>query len=152
MINVFIADDHAVVRAGLKQIISETTDILVIGEAAKGQDVLDADNKDDWDVVLLDIAMPGRNGLDTLAQLKRDRPELPILILSMYPEEQYAVQALRAGAAGYLTKEGAANELIAAIRKVAQGGKYVGSSLAKRLASKPYGKYRNLGPANCSCS
>ena len=108
--------------------------MVVIGEAAGGQGVLDAVNKDDWDVVLLDIAMPGRNGLDTLAQLKRDRPELPILMLSIHPEEQYALRALRGGASGYLTKESAPDELVVAIRKVSSGGKYVSSSLAEKLA------------------
>ena len=135
MIKICIADDHAIVREGLKQIIGETSDMKVVGEAANSQEVMDKALQDHCDVVLLDIAMPGRGGLDTLEELKRQRPELPVLMLSMYPEEQYAVRALRAGASGYLTKGSAPEELIAAIRKVSQGGKYVSSSLAETLAS-----------------
>jgi len=134
VIRILIADDHAIVREGLKQIVAETSDMVVAGEAANGQQVLEQVRKDDWDLVLLDIAMPGRGGLDILKQLRHERPELPVLMLSMYPEEQYAVRALKAGASGYLTKESASEELIAAIRKVSQGGKYVSSSLAEKLA------------------
>ena len=135
MIKVFIADDHAIVREGLKQIIGETSDMDVVGEAANSQEVIEKALQENCDVILLDIAMPGRGGLDTLEELKRQRSELPILMLSMYPEEQYAVRALRAGASGYLTKGSAPEELIAAIRKVSQGGKYVSASLAETLAS-----------------
>ena len=134
MIKIFIGDDHAIVREGLKQIVAETSDMVVAGEAANGQQVLEQVGKDDWDLILLDIAMPGRGGLDILKQLRRERPKLPVLMLSMYPEEQYAVRALKAGASGYLTKESAPEELIAAIRKVSLGGKYVSSSLAEKLA------------------
>ena len=135
MIKVFIADDHAIVREGLKQILSETSDMVVAGEAANSQEVLDKSSKEDWDVVLLDIAMPGRGGLDTLEQLKRKRPELPVLMLSMYREEQYAMRAFRRGASGYLTKQSTPTELIASIRKVAEGGKYVGAFLVENIAS-----------------
>ncbi len=135
MIKVFIADDHTIVREGLKQILSETSDMEVVGEAANSREVIEKALQEYCDVVLLDIAMPGRGGLDTLVQLKRKMPELPVLMLSMYPEEQYAVRALRAGASGYLTKGSAPEELIVAIRKVSQGGKYVSSSLAETLAS-----------------
>ena len=134
MINILIADDHAIVREGLKQIASETTDIAVNGEAISGHQVLKLIKTNDYDVVLLDIAMPGRGGIETLKQIKLEKPTLPVLVLSMYPEEQYAVRALRAGASGYLTKESAPEELVAAIRKVALGGKYISSSLAERLA------------------
>lgn len=134
MIRILIADDHAIVREGLKQIVAESSDMAVAGEAANGQEVLEQVSKNDWDLLLLDIAMPGRGGLDILKQLRCERPELPVLMLSMYPEEQYAVRALKAGASGYLTKESAPEELIAAIRKVSQGGKYVSSSLAEKLA------------------
>ena len=134
MIKILIADDHAIIREGLKQILAETSDMVVAGEAADGREVLDHVRKDDYDLVLLDIAMPGRGGLDTLKQLKHDKPELPVLVLSMYPEEQYAIRAFKAGASGYLTKESAPEELISAIRKVTQGGKYVSSSLAEKLA------------------
>jgi len=135
MLRVFIADDHAIVREGLKQILAETSDMVVAGEAANGREVLDQMREDDWDVILLDISMPGRDGLDALKQLKHEKPGVPVLILSMYPEEQYAVRALRAGASGYLTKESAPEELVAAIRKVSQGGEYVSISLGERLAS-----------------
>ena len=134
MIKILIADDHAIVREGLKQIVSETTDIAVKGEAINGQQVIELVRTNDWDVVLLDIAMPGRGGIDTLKQLKLEKPTLPVLVLSMYPEEQYAVRALKAGASGYLTKESAPEELIAAIQKVSHGGKYISSSLAEKLA------------------
>jgi two-component system invasion response regulator UvrY len=134
MIRIMVADDHAIVRKGLKEILAETSDMVVGGEAADGKEVLEQVRKDNWDVVLLDIAMPGRGGLDILKQLRGERPELPVLMLSMYPEEQYAVRALKAGACGYLTKASAPEELIAAIRKVSQGGKYVSASLAEKLA------------------
>jgi len=134
VIRILIADDHAIVREGLKQIVAESSDMAVAGEAANGQEVLEQVSKNDWDLLLLDIAMPGRAGMDILKQLRSERPELPVLMLSMYPEEQYAVRALKAGASGYLTKESAPEELIAAIRKVSQGGKYVSSSLAEKLA------------------
>ncbi len=134
MIKVLITDDHPVVREGLKQILRETLDIMVTGEASTGQDALTQVLKHDFDVVLMDISMPGRNGLDMLKELKQVKPELKILILSIYPEQQYAIRALKANAAGYLTKESAPGELITAIRKVALGGKYVSTSLAERLA------------------
>jgi len=134
MIKILIADDHAIVREGLKQIVSETSDIGVYGEATNGQQVIELVKTNDYDVVLLDIAMPGRGGIETLKQLKFEKPTLPVLVLSMYPEEQYAARALRAGAAGYLTKESAPEELVAAIRKVSLGGKYISSSLAEKLA------------------
>lgn len=134
MIKVLIADDHAIVRKGLKQIISETPDMAVTDEANDGQEVLDKVRKDNFDLILLDISMPGRTGLDILRELKAEKPKTPVLVLSMYPEEQYAVRVLRAGASGYLTKESAPDELIAAIRKVSLGRKYITPSLAERLA------------------
>jgi two-component system invasion response regulator UvrY len=134
MIKVLIADDHAVVLEGLKQILSETPDINVAAEATHGQEVLDKIRSTAVDVVVLDIAMPGRSGLDVLLHLKRERPNLPVLVLSIHPEDQYAVRVLKAGACGYLTKESAPDQLIAAIRKVVVGGKYVSSSLAEKLA------------------
>jgi len=133
MIKVLIADDHAIVREGLKQILAETSEMTVVGEATNGQQVLDFMNKEEFDFLLLDIAMPGRGGMDTLKQVKRERPKLSVLVLSMYPEEQYAIRALKAGASGYLTKDSAPEELISAIKKVASGGKYVSSSLAEKL-------------------
>jgi len=135
MIKILVADDHAIVREGLKQIVADTSDIVVAGEAVDGQEVLDQVRKKEWDLILLDISMPGRSGIDTLKDLKIEKPKLPVLVLSMYPEEQYAIRALKAGAAGYLTKESAPEELIEAIRKVSRGGKYVSPSLAESLAS-----------------
>ncbi len=134
MVKILIADDHIIVRKGLKQIISETSDMVVADEASNGQEVLDKVRKNGFDMILLDISMPGRTGLDILRELKTEKPKLPILVLSMYPEEQYAVRVLRAGASGYLTKESAPEELIAAIRKVSLGKKYVTPSVAERLA------------------
>ncbi|MBW1820032.1 MAG: response regulator transcription factor [Deltaproteobacteria bacterium] len=136
MIRILIADDHAIVRQGLKQIVSETGDMIVAGEAADGRELLALMKGQACDVVLLDIAMPGRGGLETLKQLKRERPDLPVLILSVYPEEQYAVRALKAGAAGYLNKESAPEELVAAIRIAARGKKYVSPAVAETLASR----------------
>ena len=135
MIKIFIADDHAIVREGLKQIVAETTDMAVTDEADTGHEVLEKVSENDYDVLVLDITMPGLNGLDALKQLKSQRPDLPVLVLSIHPEEQYAVRVLRAGASGYLTKESAPDELISAIRKVSMGGKYVTPSLAEKLAS-----------------
>ncbi|MBP8979857.1 MAG: response regulator transcription factor [Syntrophobacterales bacterium] len=143
-IRILIADDHPIVRAGFKLVISDTQDMTVADEAGNGQEVLNLIRKHDYDIVLLDISMPGRNGLEVLKDLKAEKPKLPVMILSIYPEEQYAVRALRAGASGYMTKASAPNELIAAIRKISQGGKYISASLAEKLtdyldedASKP---------------
>lgn len=134
MIKILIADDHALVRAGLKQVVSEVDDMEVKGEAATGTEAVNQVKEQDWDVVLLDISMPDLNGIDALRQIRQIKPNLPVLILSMYPEDQYAVNLLRAGASGYMTKESAPNQLVAAIRKVVQGRKYVSSSLAEILA------------------
>jgi DNA-binding NarL/FixJ family response regulator len=134
MINILIADDHAIVRKGLKQILAETSDMVVTGEASNGYEVLEKVRNGHFDVLLLDISMPGRSGLDILKELKAERPKLPVLVLSMYPEEQYAIRVLKAGASGYLTKESAPDELVVAMRKVAQGKKYVSPSLAEKLA------------------
>jgi two-component system invasion response regulator UvrY len=134
MIRILIADDHQIVREGLKQILAETSDMAVVAEANNGQDVLLRLDKQTVDVVMLDISMPGRSGLDILKQLRSDHPKIPVLILSMYSEEQYAMRALRAGASGYLTKDSAPEELIEAIRKIFSGKKYVSVSLAEKLA------------------
>lgn len=134
MINILIADDHSIVREGLKQILAGIPDMIVTGEASNAQEVLDKVRKDSFNVVVLDIAMPGRSGLDILKEIKNEDPRLPVLILSMYPEEQYAIRVLRAGASGYMTKESAPDALMDAIRKVAQGKKYVSPSLAEKLA------------------
>jgi len=134
LLKILVVDDHTIVREGLKQILSEVPDIIVAGEASDGNQALKQVSNGEYDLLLLDIAMPDVSGLEVLKQLKKERPDLPILMLSMYPEEQYAVRTLKAGASGYLTKESAPEELIAAIRKVSAGGKYVPSSLAEKLA------------------
>lgn len=133
-INVLIADDHAIVRQGLKQILSETEDLHVAGEADDGAEALQLARQQSWDVILLDVTMPNRNGIDTLKQLKREFPKLPVLILSMHPEEQYAVRAIQSGASGYLTKQSAPEQLVTAIRQVARGKKYISPTLAEKLA------------------
>jgi DNA-binding NarL/FixJ family response regulator len=135
MLRILIADDHPIVRQGLGQLIAKTADMVVADEAGNGLEVLNKARESHCDVVLLDISMPGLHGLDIIRQLKKESPKLPILILSMHSEEQYAVRAFRAGASGYLTKQSAPDELLAAIRKVSIGGKYVSSSLAEKLAS-----------------
>ena len=134
MLRILIADDHPVVRRGLRQIVADSRDMAVVDEATNGWEVLSKVRVSDYDVVLLDIAMPGMDGLDVLTQLKHERPNLPVLMLSMYPEEQFAKRAIRAGASGYVTKESAPEELVGAIRKVSTGGKYVSSALAEKLA------------------
>lgn len=133
-IHVLIADDHAIVRQGLKQILSETDDLVVAGEADDGVEAIQLARQQEWNVFLLDVSMPNRNGIDTLKQLKKEFPKLPVLILSMHPEEQYAVRALKAGASGYLTKQSAPEQLVTAIRQVAGGRKYVSPTVAMQLA------------------
>jgi DNA-binding NarL/FixJ family response regulator len=135
MIRVLIADDHAVVRQGLKQILSEQPDMKVLGEASTIPELLDRVREHKWDVVVLDISMPGRGGLDGLKQLKEAQPKLPVLILSMHPEDQFAVRALKTGASGYLTKDSVPGELLQAIRKVLTGRKYISPTLAEKLAA-----------------
>ena len=132
---VLIADDHAVVRRGLKQILSEERDITVVGEAKNGHEALEMSRRLEWDVAVVDYAMPGRSGVELLKEIKRHHPKRPVLVLSMYPEEWHAVQVLRAGGAGYLSKETATEELMTAIRKVVKGGRYVSPALAEKLAS-----------------
>jgi two-component system, NarL family, invasion response regulator UvrY len=134
MIHIVIADDHPIVLKGLKEILSEEPDMKIVGEGQNGQNVLDLVQKHGCDIVIMDITMPGRNGLDVLRDLKQEHPRLPVLILSMHPEEQYGVRALKAGAAGYLTKESAPDRLILAVRKIVSGGKYVSPTLAEKLA------------------
>jgi len=133
MIRVLIADDHKIFRAGLKRLLEESPGIEVAGEACDGFDALAKMRQGAWDVVLLDINMPHKSGLDILRQMKLERPKLPILMLSMYPEEQYAIRALKAGAAGYLSKDSESEELIGAIHKVANGGRYATPALLEKL-------------------
>ena len=134
MIKVLIADDHSVVRRGLKQILSEESDMKVADEARNSQEVIEKVSKEEFNVIVLDITMPGKSGLEILNDIKKLQPNTPILILSMHPEEQFAIRALRSGASGYLTKDGAPEELVIAIRKIHGGGKYVSESLAEVLA------------------
>lgn len=134
MIKILVVDDHIIVREGLKKILVDTPDMVVADEASNGQEVTKKIWNNDYDLVLLDISLPGRSGLDVLKQLKCTKPEVPVLILSVHPEEQYALRSLRAGASGYLTKQSAPDELIGAIRKVAKGRKYITSSIAEKLA------------------
>jgi DNA-binding NarL/FixJ family response regulator len=136
MVRILIADDHAIVREGLKQIVSETADMTIAGEASTGQEVIEKVRKNKYDVVVLDISIPGRDGLDILKQIKKEKPHLPVLVLTMHPEKQYAVRALNLGAAGYLTKESAPDELITALRRISAGRKYISTSLAEILAFK----------------
>lgn len=134
-IRVFIADDHAIVREGLKQILAESPDIIVAGEAENGLDAIKLFRKSRCHVMLLDISMPDRSGIDVLKQVKKENPEIAVLMLSMHREDQYAIRSLKAGAAGYLTKQSAPRELVTAIRQVADGQKYVSAALAQELAS-----------------
>ena len=131
---ILIADDHAVFRRGLRETLREAFAKATFGEANTAEETLEFVRRSAWDVLILDISMPGKSGLDILEEVKRLRPRLPVLFLSMHPEEQYARRALKAGAAGYLTKESVPEELKAAVRKVVAGGRYVSVSLAERLA------------------
>lgn len=132
-IEVLVADDHAIIRDGLKQILADTQDLVVGGEAANGTDLMQLIREQDWGLLVLDISMPGRSGLDLIRMVKEESPSLPILILSMHHEEQYAVRALHAGASGYVTKESDADLLVAAIRKVAAGSVYVSEKVAELM-------------------
>ncbi|VVD72218.1 LuxR family transcriptional regulator [Pandoraea horticolens] len=135
-IKILIADDHAIVRTGFKQFIADESDMAVLGEAASGDEVIRAVREASFDVVLLDIAMPDKNGIDTLRVIKQLRPEQAVLFLSTYPEAQYAVNLLRAGANGYLMKDAPPEEIIRAIRTVARGHRYVSEGTADLLAQK----------------
>jgi DNA-binding NarL/FixJ family response regulator len=131
---ILIADDHAVVRQGLKQILTADPDVIVTGEAKNGNEAIELARKVEWDVAVLDFSMPGPNGLDLLNEIKREFPERPVLFLSMHPEDVHATRVLKAGGSGYITKESASQELTSAIKKVANGGKYISQSLAEVLA------------------
>lgn len=135
MIKVLIADDHTIVRHGLRQILDAESDLKMVGEAQNGQEVLDVVSRHQVDVVVLDISMPGRNGLETLKELRRQYPGTAVIVLSMHPKDQYAVRVIKAGAAGYITKESAPAELVAAIRKANKGEKYIDPEIAEVLAN-----------------
>jgi two-component system, NarL family, invasion response regulator UvrY len=147
MIKVLLVDDHAIMREGLKQILADTIDIRVAGEAADGFEALKKINALDINVIIMDMAMPGRNGLELLKQIKADKPKLPVLILSMHGEDQYAVRAYRAGASGYITKESASELLVFAIHKVANGGIFISPTAAELMAREFDGiKKENTSP------
>jgi len=134
MIRILIADDHTLMREGLKQILSVAGDMIVAGEACDGFQTLDSVRSGEWDLLLLDMSMPGRNGVELIKQIKREKPRLPILILSMHKEGEYAVRTIRAGASGYLCKDSASQQLLSAIRKVAAGGRFISPEVAADLA------------------
>ncbi len=134
MIKILIADDHAIVREGLKQIVAEESDMKVTGEAANASELFELLDKDSWEIVVLDINMPGKSGLEALKEMKTRNIKVPVLILSMFSEDQYGLRAIKAGAAGYLKKVSAPTELVSAIRKIVGGGKYISPTLAEKLA------------------
>jgi two-component system, NarL family, invasion response regulator UvrY len=134
LIRVLIADDHRIVLRGIEEILLKTPDIRVLGEAHTGRETLERIAREEFDLLLLDISLPDRNGLEVLKLIKERSPRLPVLVLSMHPEEQYAVRALKAGASGYITKESAHEELIEAIRRIARGRRYVSAALAEKIA------------------
>ena len=133
MLRILLADDHSVVRQGVKQILAEAFAQATFGEAKNVHDLLGLAGRERWDIVVMDLAMPDGNGLEALKQIKHDHPLLPVLVLSMFPEDQYAVRTLRAGAAGYLNKESAPEELVQAIQKILHGGEYISAEVADEL-------------------
>ena len=139
MKRILIADDHEIIRRGLRQILTDEFPKLQVGDAANARDAVEAVRKQAWDAVLLDINMPGRSGLDVLEELKRLRPAMPVVVLTAFPEEDYAVRAFKLGASGYVSKESASDELLAALRKTLAGGRYVTASLAEKLAASVAG-------------
>jgi len=136
MLRILVADDHEVVRKGLVKVLAETLQPIKVDEASNGQEAMSKIGKGGYDLVVLDMKMPGKSGLDVLKEIKQHQPKLPVVILSMHPEEQFAIRAMRAGASGYLTKECAGEELVLAIRKALKGGKYISDSLAQILAGE----------------
>jgi len=136
MFRILIADDHAIVRQGLRQILQGIPEVTATGECSSGEETLKKLRLEKWDVVILDISLPGQNGLEVLKLLKHEHPELLVLVLSMHSEDQFAVRTLKAGAAGYLTKDSAPDELVKAIRKIINGGHYVSPTLAEKLVSQ----------------
>jgi len=145
-IRILIADDHAIVREGLKQILADTRDMVVAGDAENGNDAIKLARRGDSDVLLLDISMPDRSGIEVLKQVKKETPKLAVLMLSMHREDQYAIRSLKAGAAGYLNKQSAPAELVDAIRQVASGRKYISPALAQELANQVGDENREAPP------
>jgi DNA-binding NarL/FixJ family response regulator len=143
-IEVLVADDHAIIRDGLKKILAETSDMVVAGEAANAMAVLEQVRARDWNLLVLDMSMPGRSGLDLIKLVKAVRPRLPVLVFSMHQEEQYAVRAIRAGASGYLSKEGDSDLILPAMRKVASGGVFVSPKVAELLVTDVSGQAGDL--------
>jgi two-component system, NarL family, invasion response regulator UvrY len=136
MLRILIADDHAIIRKGLKQILLEEYPTAFIDEVADAEGVLKKAIASEWDIIISDLSMPGRSGLDVVHDIKHNFPKLPVLILSIHPEEQYAIRVLKAGAAGYLSKEAANDELVKAVQRVLQGRKYISPSIAEKLADE----------------
>ena len=134
MTRIVVADDHAIVREGLKQLLGAAGDLEVVGEAADGHEVIKVVREKEFDVLLLDMSMPGKSGIELIKQVKSEKPKLRILVLTMHEEHQYAIRAIRAGASGYLTKESASRQLLEALRKVASGGAFISSEVAEQLA------------------
>ena len=133
MIRIVLADDHTILREGLKQVLSAASDLSIVGEARDGHEVLERVRELEFDVLLLDLSMPGKSGIELIKQVRAEKPRLRIMVLSMHQETQYAVRAIRAGASGYLTKEGASAQLVSAIRKVAGGGAFITDAVAEQL-------------------
>lgn len=150
MIRIVVADDHTIVREGLKQLLSAAGDLEVVGDAQNGHEVMERVRSLDFDLLLLDMSMPGKSGIELIKQVRAEKPKLRILILSMHEEHQYAVRAIRAGAAGYLTKESASRQLVEAIRKVATGGAFISAEVAQQLALGAMPDAQ--GPAHASLS
>jgi DNA-binding NarL/FixJ family response regulator len=146
IIDILIADDHGIMREGLKQILAACTDMRVTGEACDGDEVLNKVRQQEYDVVVLDMSMPGRSGLDLIKLLKAEKPALPILVLSMHKEDQYAVRTLKAGSSGYLCKDSAPALLVSAIRKVAAGGTFISQETAESMALSSLNKTGNAPP------
>ncbi len=144
MIELLLADDHTLLREGLKRVLHQTSDILVEGEAGNGQEALTLLSQRHWDALVLDLSMPGRDGIDLIRQIRNDYPKVPILVLTMHGEQQYVARAIKAGAAGYLTKDSAAEELVQAVRKVAIGGRFLSRTLAENVAFEKHGNHEDL--------
>ena len=150
MIRVVIADDHKIVREGLRHLLSTASDLLVVGEAVNGHDVMARVRDIDFDILLLDLSMPGKSGMELIRQVRSEKPRVRVLVLSMHEEHQYAVRAIRAGASGYLNKDSATEELVSALRKLAGGGAFISAEVAEALAHEAHN--RSDGPPHTSLS